>query len=102
MDVYLINKKVVGTKVGKVYKKSVRKSKHLFRNIGMYGGWAINKDIIDNLVEDGTETILITEKEENKKYKISLDEFIKQAETINFGYGIQLVCSIDLFSSEAV
>jgi len=88
MDIYKINNKVVGVKKGKVFRKSVRESKHLFRNLGRTGGWAIDKNIVRGFSTQGIEIIEI--KENNIKYTISVKDFLEHAGTINFGWGEQI------------
>lgn len=100
MDIYKIQNKIVGVKKGKVFRKSVRASKHLFRNVGMSGGWAIDKNIAQGLSTQGIETIEITDKENKIRYTISVRDFLAHAGTIDFGWGEQFILEREQFVSE--
>jgi hypothetical protein len=67
--------KIFGTTLQNTFWKNVKKSKHLFRKLN---AWAIDKGIVDDLINNGIQTIVIHEDEENINYEISVKDFVEK------------------------
>lgn len=89
------NKKIIaGEWKDNVFKKSVQKSKHLFKKLD---AWSIQKEITDKL-PNYTE-IRIKDTEDNIEYIISLLDFVKHGEVFDYGHGEQVFCPRSYFKT---
>jgi hypothetical protein len=70
-----------------VFKKLVKKSKHLFLKDD---AWGIDKGALEKLKPDTK--ILINEIEEERQYSISVEKFKEHGFTADYGYGEQVFC----------
>lgn len=80
-----------------VFRRSVRLSKHLYRNID---GFGIDRWIVEDLMAHGCQEIEIFEKEEAMFYRISFMEFVQHSVLIDHGFGVQLICPRKFFLKE--
>lgn len=71
-----------------VFRKSVRFSKHLYRELD---SWGIDRRIVQELVADNCVSIEITDLEDRVKYTVPLATFVKKAQQTNhLDWGCQL------------
>lgn len=87
--------KVVGKSEGKVFKKTVKWSKHYFKK---FSGWAIDYDLLLDLDKSGIEVIEIKDTEYKNLYTAPLKTFLEKGTEIDFGHGIQIVLNKQYFS----
>jgi len=79
----------------RVFMKTVRKSKHLHRKMN---AWAIDAGIVVQLLKMGCHGIVIVDKDEKKKYDVSMNTFINTAVSRDFGHGEQLFLMLRYWS----
>lgn len=73
--------RAIGAVEGRVFSKSVKRSKHLFRKLNAYG---ISQSVINELIEKKVETIKVTDVEGRVVYEVSLVDFIKNATPMQY------------------
>jgi hypothetical protein len=86
-------KKMIGEYENNVFKKAVKKSKHLFRKLD---AWGIDGKYFAEVLLPNNALIKITDKEENKTYTIQAEEMDKKGQYFHFkgkeDYGNQIFC----------
>lgn len=95
--VTLDNHKVVGSIKNNIYKKTVTRSKHLFRK---FNGYGISLCVLDELKEKGITHIQITEKDTKQIFTCSLADYFQFGNKYQFNDDVQLVLSMDHFSKQ--
>ena len=73
--------KIVGYLKDDIFRKKVRKSEHLLRNIN---GWAISDSILTSLRKEGCREIRIKDLEVGLVYKIEFEHFMKFSKVIGY------------------
>lgn len=89
--------KVIGKISGDTFEKNVKKSKHLFRQLG---AWGIDKTVVESLVQDKIPKIVIHEKEEKIDYETSVKDFSEKGIEGEFGYGKQVFLPLENFEKK--
>lgn len=79
--------KQVGAVENETYIKKVNRSKHFLRN---YGGYAIQKDVVEALKVREVKEIVVKEDSGNV-FSISLAAFLEHAIKFDYGFGEQIV-----------
>jgi len=89
MTIFTREDKIIGQYDEKdnVFKKSVRKSRHLLLKDD---AWGIDKAALDKLKPDTK--IVIVELEEERKYSISVEDFRAKGFEADYGHGAQVFC----------
>jgi hypothetical protein len=91
--------KMIGELDEGIYRKTVSKSKHLFKATG--GSWGIQDEVLKQLPDDTI--IQISEKEEKVVYSTTAKEFRKNCTFLQFGdFGKQAFLSLDKFTRKEV
>lgn len=70
-----------------IFRKQVSASKHLMK---IYNAYALDKDIFEELMDDGCVEIRIKELESGKIYSTKPENFIEHALTKDYGDGVQM------------
>jgi len=86
MTDFFHNNRMIGSLKEGVFRKRVKKSKHLMRKLN---AWGIQFDALMELNKQGCTEIRILETEENKVYSTPLEVIWKQGKVENFGDGDQ-------------
>ena len=76
----------IGTLKDNIFRKRVKKSKHLMRKLN---AWGIQLDALMELQKQGCKEIRVLEEEEQKIYSIPLEKIWKGCTVENFGDGDQ-------------
>lgn len=80
MDFFYNNKRI-GSLTDGVFRKRVKKSKHLMR---LNDSWGIQLDALNKLKESGCTEIRILEEEENKVYSVPFEKMWKEGMVMCF------------------
>lgn len=80
-----------------VFRKQVSVKRHLLK---IMDAWGIQENVIDELTDTGA-TIQIHEREDDKIYSISVDDFLAHAVVRDFGDGKQYFTSRKFFTTYA-
>lgn len=94
---FKMGKNFYGRLEGDTFLKTVKLSRHLLRKLD---SWAIDKWLIDELLNLNCQFVIVLDKEESKKYSILLKDFVEMAEVVDYGRGIQLACPRSCFAVE--
>lgn len=78
-----------------LYIKKVNRSKHFLR---IYGGYAIQKEILQELKDSVTDIII--QEDTGDEYRITMENFLKRGFDIDFGHGKQTVVNEKYFSKK--
>jgi hypothetical protein len=78
-----------------LYIKKVNRSKHFLR---IYGGYAIQKEILDELKDSITDIII--QEDTGVEYRITMENFIKRGFDIDFSHGKQTVVNEKYFTKK--
>jgi len=94
--VYIIGnrEKVWGVVHGDTYYRRVNRAKHFYRRLG---GYAIQRDAVLRILENGVKKVHIHELDTGQQYVAPLVAFITQGELIDDGHGEQLVLPLNWF-----
>ena len=93
-----LNNKVIGTIQEQTYKKTVRKSKHLFRE---WNGYSISKSVLEDLRATGIEKIDIFEKESKTHLLSSVSDYFKYGHELWIkNYEPQICLNLKYFREE--
>jgi len=87
--------KPVGELTSFALKKSVKKSKHLLRNLN---AWSVDIQVLRLAEAFGCEVVLVHESEENKDYKVRLSEFFGNGVKVDYGFGEQLALPLSYWN----
>lgn len=80
--------KTVGELTKLSLRKTVEKSKHFMVK---HEGWAVDAQALKVAEAFGCKLVLIKDREEGKLYRASIDKFFSAGQSINYGYGNQIV-----------
>ena len=86
MTEFFYHDRHVGTLNEGIFRKRVRKSKHLLRSLN---AWGIQFDTLTDLRDGGCTEIRIKDEEEHKVYAVPFNHFYRTATVENFGDGPQ-------------
>jgi hypothetical protein len=86
IPIHLSDGRFVGTVSGDVFRKKLRKSRHMLHSPL---GWASDEDILVFITQLGVDKFVIDEIEEGITYEATLDSFYKYGILIDRGYGQQ-------------
>lgn len=82
---------IVGTLVDGILQKTVNSKKHRLHFMNAY---AVDVDLIKQVLEQGCRAIEILEKDTGDLYRIETDDFIKHAKIVDFGHGEQYAVNV--------
>lgn len=71
----------IGTLDNRIFRKSVKKTKHLYKKLD---AWGIDAEIFTDVLQFQADTISVFDKEENKEYKTSIEMFKKKGQYLHF------------------
>jgi hypothetical protein len=80
MDFFYKDKRIGSLKDG-IFRKRVKKSKHLMR---MNDSWGIQLEAVNKLKKAGCTEVRILEVEENKVYSVPLEKIWKEGKVMHF------------------
>ena len=83
---YFHNNKKIGSLVDGVYRKRVKKSKHLMR---MNDAWGIQYEVLQELKQKGCTEIRVLDTEDNIVYITTMDTYFSKSQVMNWGDGQQ-------------
>ncbi len=81
----------VGQIEGRIFTKSVMRSKHLLRSPA---GWGIDKGVFDRVIKFNCDTLVIIDRESQTRYTASVSSFLQHKIDINRGFGLQYVLEL--------
>lgn len=97
MRVFSDTGRLVGHLRGNIYRKVVKKSKHLFR---LFDAWGVDTSIVNQLSTEGCTEIRIKDSESGIVYSISLVDFMEHSVEREFGHSKQRFVSRKYFTAK--
>jgi len=90
-------KRLIGFIVGDVFEKPVVRSRHFFRAVG---GYAIQAEVLDDLLKRGIKCIEIRETDTGNTYRAPLHSFLTHGVRFDAGHGEQVCLPLRYFERE--
>nr|MBO2469031.1 hypothetical protein [Bacillota bacterium] len=89
--------KSIGRVEGDTFKKRVHRARHFFRAVG---GYAIQAEVLDDLLKRGIKCIEIRETDTGNTYRAPLHSFLTHGVRFDAGHGEQVCLPLRYFERE--